>query len=631
MVTFLIYSYPTFEELHKDYFRLLLEILEKKKLLSANIDELVITDRIDDVLEIYCKNRLRQPNLTRNREFLAVSKIVDFDGKKKIFFDATQINKFNKQAPKVFFELLTEVYAEDIVAAIYPSTKTFTADTPIAEIIEMLFFQWSTMIIGKQLARTIGYESDKNTLDVKMFVSAFKRSIKTIHYKHQADLVIDKFWTQAITDCDYFIRRCLDVEYDEGDFSQLQEFKEIVPAILNEIQLQTHKLIAKDKVDLSALKLHVIDLFKICFIKVASSSQMQIEIIDSPKRLFRGNLVDTEPRLIAFIDILGFSSIIQQYDSDPTSNILNELHDTLELAVKVSIENMVDSKAQTDLKEFLEYRMFSDCICISLPYIEYGNDFHIQFHSLATVVKSYQLSMMQKGFFVRGGISVGSFFANEQMIFSGGLVSAYKLEQVAGYPVIAVDKPVLERLKRDFIKNSRNLFYDRMFVFSTFQPEIIFLNPLDLLDNAGKYLDYLQSSFDNLIKENDADEGDPMISIVNYFLKTTNEFIKPLLHEAKSKMTHENMNAAKEEILKYVEEQIEKQQLLLATTNFHLRNKKNTFSLWSKIFAKKVPESRESIQIKGVLSKYEFLKDLIKWSLNIENDGQFHYFNIHDE
>ncbi len=95
----------------------------------------------------------------------------------------------------------------------------------------------------------------------------------------------------------------------------------------------------------------------------------------------------------------------------------NELHDSLEMAIKVSIENMTNQKAKTDLKEFLEYRMFSDCICLSLPYIEFGNDFHIQFQSISTIARAYQLAMMQKGFFVRGGISIGSFYADKNMIF----------------------------------------------------------------------------------------------------------------------------------------------------------------------------------------------------------------------
>ena len=80
--------------------------------------------------------------------------------------------------------------------------------------------------------------------------------------------------------------------------------------------------------------------------------------VETPKKLFKNNIVDTEPRIVAFIDILGFSAIIEEYDSDNYSNILNELHDTLEMAVKVSIENMTDPKMQTDLKEYLEYRMF---------------------------------------------------------------------------------------------------------------------------------------------------------------------------------------------------------------------------------------------------------------------------------
>jgi hypothetical protein len=305
------------------------------------------------------------------------------------------------------------------------------------------------------------------------------------------------------------------------------------------------------------------------------------------------------------MDILGFSSIIQEYDSDKTSNILNELHDALSLAVEWAIENTKDSKAQTDLKEFLEYRMFSDCICISLPYIEFGNDFHVQFHSLSTVVKSYQLMMMQKGFFVRGGISIGSYFSDKNMIFSGGLVSAHQLDK--GTPVVAVHKSIILRLKHNYQENSIGLFLEKSLIYNINEPEKVFINPFDLLDNTGKYLDYLQNTMDELIKDNEQDSSYPLLALTNSLLKMTNTLTKSFYDYAKSQMTTENLNIVKEEILKYVNEQLEKYKYLL----YNLKLNK-----------------QEEEEINKILSKYYFLQKLCFWSLEKDYKDEFVYFKF---
>ena len=607
MIVYKIHRYLKYEEAYTEYFNSLLEVVKQQNLLSPNIDEIIITDDIDGEIERYCTNRFRQSNITRTREFKGIAKTVDFEGKKKIFFNAVNVNKYEKYAPQIFFEQLIEVYAEDLVSYNFKVPNQFSLDTPLAEIIKIYFSQWATKILANVVEKMLANRQEKIHTDAKMFVDAFKRNIRRLHYKYQEDVSLDEFWIKAITEVDFFVRRCFDVKFDDGTFTNLQEFSEIIPTMLSEIQIQTQNLLEKKEIDFTIMREQVLQILNKCSIDVPYESRMNVKIMETPKKLFRNNIVDTEPRIVAFLDILGFAAIIEEYDSDNQSNILNELHDTLEMAIKISVESMTDQKAKTDLKEYLEYRMFSDCICISLPYIEFGNDFHIQFHSLATLVKSYQLAMMQKGFFVRGGIAIGSFYSDKHMIFSGGLVSAYKLEQTTVYPVIGIHKKVIERLKINFVENSKGLFYENILLFTDNEPEKIFLNPFDLLDNSVKYFDCLQSTMDNLIKSNEEDKDDPLTGMTTSLLKLANTFTKPIFDNAKLQMKPENMNAAKEKVLGYVNEQL---------------NKHN------EILLHKEAESSEYKEAQKIVVKYEHLKSLTEWSMGKSDSSLFKYYNF---
>lgn len=607
MIVYKIYRYSQFEEIHTDYFNTLLEVVQVQNFLSSNIDEIIITDDIEGEIERYCKNRFRKESLTRTREFKGVAKTIDFEGKKKIFFDANYFNCYVKYTPQIFFEQLIEVYAEDLAACNFKVSNQFSVKTPLVEILKMYFSQWATKVVANVAKNQLAISQQKLHTDVKIFVDAFKRKMRRLHYKYQEDFSLDEFWIESITEVDFLVRRCFDVKFDDGSFNHLQEFSEIIPPLLSEIQIQTQNLLQHSEIDFTVIGEKVRAILNKCSIDVPFESRMHVTIMETPKRLFRNNIVDTEPRIVAFIDILGFSAIIEEYDSNDQSNILNELHDTLETAIRVSIENITDQKAQTDLKEYLEYRMFSDCICISLPFIEFGNDFHIQFHSLATIVKSYQLAMMQRGFFVRGGISVGSFYSDKNMIFSGGLVSAYKLEQKTIYPVIAIEKTVIERLKRNFAENSKGLFYENILLYSDKEPEKIFLNPFDLLDNSMKHFDYLQSTMNSLIKENEDDKDDSFSRLTTSLLKLANTVSKPIFDYAKSQMTPENINAAKVKVLDYVNEQLEK---------------------YNEILLKSEMNSDEHKKAKRIINKYEHLKALTEWSMGKTDLLLFKYYEF---
>ncbi|MCA0233433.1 MAG: hypothetical protein LCH91_23415 [Bacteroidetes bacterium] len=595
-----------FDDVQKEYFTQLLEILKESNLLSDKIDEIIMTDSIESDIERYCKNRQIKPSITKTREFRAIGKTIDFDGIKKVFFDIIHVNSYEKWTPQIIFEQLIDIYAEDIIEINYNVPKQYTINASLTEIFKIHLQSWMSKIISNVLKKRINYERETIHSDVKNYTNSFKRNIRKLHYSYQKDKDLAFLWFNVVKELNYFVLRCLDVKFDNGSFDSLQEFHVTVPNLLNQIDTQADKAISNEEIEIYEVKNIIKDILKICYIDIQSESPINIKIIDTPKKLFKGNIVDTEPRIVAFIDILGFSAIIEEYDSDETSNILNDLHETLELAIKISIDNVLDQKVQTDLKEFLEYRMFSDCICISLPFIEFENDFHIQFHSMALVVKSYQLAMMQKGFFVRGGISMGNFYSDRNMIFSGGLVKAYKIETLANYPIVVIDNKVLERLKDNFIENTEDLFFDGMLVFSKNNSSKIFLNPFDILDNSKKNIEYLQNIFEKLIKENlDGFDNTPLTHLTHSFLKLSQSITNPLLEEAKNQMSDKNVMKVKDEILHYITKQIKKHELLI-------ENNIENFELVS--------------VYKKIIEKYYFLKDLIEWTKR-ENDF-FEYYNF---
>jgi len=607
VIVFKIYNDPTFKEIHNEYFTSLLNTLRQHDLLSSSLDEIVITDDIDGEIERYCLNRFRQPNLTRSREYKALAKTIDFDGKKKVFFDATYVNCFEPYASQIFFDQLIDIKAEDSISLKHKVDRSFTFDTSLEDIVKIHFHGWAAKIEASKIASTLAFPRDKIYDDVRIFVDSFKRNIKKLHYNYQQDLSLEEFWIQTVRETDFFIHRCLDVHFDGGSFSELQEFDVIVPVLLKELEAQHGSLMQGNEVEFELIHNQIRELLLKCSVNVKYEDRMSVKITQSPKNLFKTTLVDTEPRIVAFIDILGFSSIIAEYDSDDESNILNELHETLETAIKVSIENMTDVKVRTEMSEHLEYRMFSDCICLSLPYIEFGNDFHIQFKSIATIATSYQLMMMQKGFFVRGGISMGSFFSDKNMIFSGGLVKAYKLEQIAVYPIIVVDDAIIQRLSSDFQKNAKNLFLERILILSNTRPEVVFLNPFDSLDNSLANFDYIQSSMNGLINENQLDEDDTLSKLSNSLISAMNTLSQPIFDYAKSQMSPETMNAVKEHILEHICDQI-------------LRHEK--------IAQESKKASQEEEVARRIIKKYEHMKTLTDWSLRKDNTSQFTHYRF---
>lgn len=157
-------------------------------------------------------------------------------------------------------------------------------------------------------------------------------------------------------------------------------------------------------------------------------------------------------RVVAFVDILGFSRLIEAADSDrPADDLIDELERVLTEDVlaqwtgPLSGDPEAESRAESEAKGKIDLtnftiKMFSDCICTSAPPNYFGY--------LWTVLNlaSIQKSLLKHRILLRGAISLGRHYQSDSLIFSEALVRAYQMEShVAMHPRIVLDARLVSR------------------------------------------------------------------------------------------------------------------------------------------------------------------------------------------
>lgn len=575
--------------------------LKQASVISNSLSEIIVTDDLRSSISEYCKvHDVPELNISKGREYNVVSKIVRFKDSVKLFFDCNSL--FVPEGIQIFNESVISIYTDEYIEKIYPSNNEFQLTDSLDEILEnCLLGIWLSKLYGQKKINEVFPERKIIFNSAKSFTNGFKRNVRKVLFKYQENKDINELWIELVKQLDYYVRRAIEIKIDNEEILDLQEFDDPIKNILGELENILTQLLSGNKQSLLSTKRSIREIFRICKLEIPIFGPIQIKVKESPKSVFK-DIVDTETRIVAFIDILGFTALIEEYDNDDTSNILNNLHEALELSIKTSIESMANPKIKSDLSENLDYRMFSDCISLSLPFIEFGNDFNDQLNALCTVVKIYQLTMMHKGFYIRGGIAIGSYYANKNMIFSGGLVKAYKIETEAINPIVVISTEIQERIKKNNTPSIPGIKLEDSFVYDVNDPEKVFINPFESIDNTKQNLNYIQQSFDQLIEQTDENSDDPLDKLSNSLFKMIGSFTKPLLNASSNYMTDDVIKKTKEQALKELETKINK-------------NKQNLELL--------LKEKRETKHVQKVLGKLEYLKEFILWSIDSTNSSKF--------
>lgn len=145
----------------------------------------------------------------------------------------------------------------------------------------------------------------------------------------------------------------------------------------------------------------------------------------------------TQNHIVGFIDILGSSEAIK---TDAVGS-LNIVHNAYQNSLDMFQNLFGRYHVQPSVK------IFSDNIVVAVPYTEERFK-RSAFLAVAMMSAIIQVEFLKKGWLTRGGISFGSFFADEVMVWGTALVSAYKLESTAAvYPRVVIDAALVGELK----------------------------------------------------------------------------------------------------------------------------------------------------------------------------------------
>ncbi len=142
--------------------------------------------------------------------------------------------------------------------------------------------------------------------------------------------------------------------------------------------------------------------------------------------------------VVCFVDILGFSNIVTKACNEKSGNeLLKKLHN--------AINNNMEFISPY-FEGYSELKMFTDNIAIGVPI--YG-DGESQLGGVFLGFAFYQLSLALEGFFIRGGITIGEYYADDKMAFGLPIIEAHTLEsEVANTPRIILGNIAVEYVKK---------------------------------------------------------------------------------------------------------------------------------------------------------------------------------------
>ncbi|MGV1947418.1 MULTISPECIES: hypothetical protein [Agrobacterium] len=133
-------------------------------------------------------------------------------------------------------------------------------------------------------------------------------------------------------------------------------------------------------------------------------------------------------RVVAFVDILGFSALVREADRNP------ELRQRIAHALRqVSV-----LRGPMEGDSSFRAQNFSDCIILTADKTASG------LWRLLFAIHELTWYLLDIGVLVRGGVTIGQAHHDEEIVYGVGVLSAYELEsKVADFPRVILDDSVV--------------------------------------------------------------------------------------------------------------------------------------------------------------------------------------------
>ena len=146
-----------------------------------------------------------------------------------------------------------------------------------------------------------------------------------------------------------------------------------------------------------------------------------------------------EERVVAFLDILGFTKTIKKTESDIT-----ELKKLISLLSRIN-EGVINLKTEDKNPADIRMSVFSDSIIISCA-------LNGSIDIFARQLLQINIWLIEQDYFVRGGVDFGKVYHKDNMVFGPAFIKACELEKLANYPRIVLSdkaKETMSPIKND--------------------------------------------------------------------------------------------------------------------------------------------------------------------------------------
>ncbi|MCQ3949065.1 MAG: hypothetical protein DPW14_04475 [Planctomycetes bacterium] len=147
---------------------------------------------------------------------------------------------------------------------------------------------------------------------------------------------------------------------------------------------------------------------------------------------------ELSPHVVLFADILGYKQLVE--DATGESAFYAHVRDALALGVSVF------QKAKAEWEGPAIIRTFTDNIVVAWPIQATDDEEALGFTVLQAARLQFEMAL--RGYFIRGGLEVGKFHADENFLYGPAFIDAYKLESTkAIYPRIVLGPHATELAK----------------------------------------------------------------------------------------------------------------------------------------------------------------------------------------
>lgn len=437
--------------------------LIEKNMFPIIIESIIITWNMDEFIALfnqkYNKNRERTKTKTGSGHALSLNYIEGGIEKSLLLIDSHLLSSpilFNSSLLYLIFNELSNIYIDENKFRYKKRDLTIDEGQNLDNTTEYLFTKWFSCFFAQNIINnTLVTDFEYKSLTFEDFILDFKRKIKKALFLCNSDNeVYKKNWAIVYG---VFVEEILSlVKLYFGSGLQIEKIRKInstienklITDIIDQIKINHDNIINQKEIDLTILKEHIFSFAKLNELEISQDlDHVSFHCFTNPKLLYNDVLVETDNRIVAFIDILGFKKMINNYDENQkSSTLLQDLNTTLKEVIDSTVKIWNSNESNYDFVGF-EYKIFSDNICLSVPFFDSKIDFELNLGIVLNIVKNFQFQMLSKNYLIRGGISIGSYYSNDHMIFSGGLVDAYTLESKhAIYPRVLIDEKIISKL-----------------------------------------------------------------------------------------------------------------------------------------------------------------------------------------